>query len=55
VLLMGGKNSDDYHHFVELFCSGMNAIRKRCDELCLILQIMMDESDLECFQHFRIE
>jgi len=39
---MGGKDSPDYVEFVDLFCKGMNAIRKRCDELCLILQIMMD-------------
>lgn len=31
VLLMGGKDSPDYIEFVDLFCRGMEALRKRCD------------------------
>lgn len=38
---MGGKDSPDYEEFVDLFCNGMDAIRKRCGELCLMLEIMM--------------
>jgi hypothetical protein len=52
---MGGKHSPLYNLFTDLFCSGMLAIRKRIDELTLILQIMMDGSDLECFKDFKIE
>ncbi len=43
---MGGVDSPDYKRFVDLFCQGMSALRKRSDELCLMLEIMMDESDL---------
>lgn len=52
---MGGKNSPDYNYFKDLFCSGMGALRKRCDEICLLLEIMMQGSDLDCFQNFNIE
>ena len=53
--LMGGQSSDDYMKFTFLFCEGMLALRKRVDELTLILEIMMEESDLDCFRDFRIE
>ena len=55
VELMGGKNSPDYNYFRHLFCEGMLAIRRRLDDLCLLLEIMMDNSDLDCFQNFRID
>lgn len=54
VELMEGKNSLDYEQFKDLFCEGMMALRKKGDELCLLLSIMMDRSDLDCFQNFRI-
>ena len=53
--LMGGKISPDYNYFRDLFCEGMMALRKRVDELCLLLEIMSDSSDLDCFQNFKIE
>lgn len=54
VLLLGGKNSPDYNYFVDLFCQGMLAIRARLDEIMLILEIMMADSDLDCFQNFNL-
>lgn len=30
-------------------------LRDKMDELCLVLEIMMENSDLECFRDFRIE
>lgn len=30
----------------------MLALRERVSELCLILEIMMEESDLDCFRYF---
>ena len=53
--LMEGKNSPDYNYFRHLFCEGMLALRRRLDDLCLMLEIMMEKSDLDCFQNFRIE
>lgn len=55
VLLMGGQNSPDYNYFKDLFCGGMMALRKRSEELCILLSIMMESSDLDCFQNFKIE
>lgn len=52
---MGGKDSTDYNFFQELFCEGMRVIRDKMDELCLVLEIMMENSDLECFRDFRME
>jgi phosphatidylinositol 4-kinase len=37
VELIGGKESENYPRFVSLFCDGMMALRKRVDELTLIL------------------
>jgi hypothetical protein len=55
VELIGGKESDSYGKFTKLFCEGMMALRKRVEELTLILEIMMEESDLDCFRDFQIE
>lgn len=55
VEFMGGKNSADYQFFAELFCEGMRALREKYEELCLVLEIMMENSDLECFKDFKIE
>ena len=54
VLLLGGKNSPDYNYFVDLFYRGMNAIKQRLDEICLILDIMSESSDLDCFKDFNL-
>lgn len=53
--LLGGKDSDLYKNMVTLFCAGMMSLRKRVEELTLILEIMMEESDLDCFKDFQIE
>jgi len=53
--LMGGIDSEGYKLFKKLFFEAMNAIRKRCSELLLVLNIMKDESDLECFSKFDID
>lgn len=37
VALLDGKDSPQYNHFKDLFCAGMKVLRKKCDEICLIL------------------
>ena len=51
---MGGKDSPDYDDFKAMFYNGMVALRKRYKEIILLLEIMMDGSDLECFQNFNM-
>jgi phosphatidylinositol 4-kinase B len=51
---MGGRGSKLYNQFGDLFHKGMNAIRQRADELSLVLEIMMEDSDLECFRNFNL-
>lgn len=49
---LGGKDSKHYKLFCDLFYKGMKALRERVSELCLILEIMMEDSDLDCFKYF---
>ena len=52
---IGGKKANKlYEHFGLLFAQGMAALRDKLDELVLILEIMMEESDLDCFRKFNL-
>lgn len=48
--LMEGRDSPYFNQFVDLFCEGMAALRLRLEELTLILEVMMEQSDLDCFK-----
>jgi phosphatidylinositol 4-kinase len=52
---MDGVGSDQYLYWKMLMCKGFLEIRKHVDELVTLLNIMMDGSDLECFENFTIE
>lgn len=53
---MGGKkNNKLYDAFRSLFHQGMAALKAKADDLALILEIMMEESDLDCFKKFDID
>jgi len=53
--VLGGKESKLYKQFSELFYQGMRALRDRADELSLVLEIMMEDSDLDCFKNFDLK
>lgn len=53
---IGGKKANKlYDTFRTLFYQGMAALRDKLDELILILEIMMEDSDLDCFKKFNLE
>lgn len=52
VELMGGEESPMFTYFRILLLQGFTALRKYIDEICNIIQIMMVDSDLPCFEKF---
>ena len=54
VELMGGKESDMFKYFKNILWQGLMELRKYVNEFTNILEIMMEDSDLECFEKFDI-
>ena len=52
---MNGKNSDFYQYFKSLLIKGFVELRKHIDDLIYLLEIMMENSKLECFRDFSIQ
>ncbi len=51
---MGGKNSKNFIRYKELIFKGMAVLRRVVDDIVTILEIMMQDSDLSCFEKFDI-
>lgn len=51
---MGGKDSDMFKYFKNILWQGLVELRKYVNEFSSILEIMMEDSDLECFEKFDI-
>jgi len=53
--VMGGIESDTFTYFKLQLLKGFMALRKHVDSIVYILQIMMEGSDLPCFENFDIK
>jgi hypothetical protein len=52
---MGGKDSDLFQYFKMLLLKGFITLKKYVDDICGIINIMKDGSDLPCFYSFNYE
>lgn len=52
---MGGKDSNLFSYYKCLVIEGFKELKKHTDELCYLLGIMMQESDLPCFTQFKMD
>lgn len=50
--IMDGKKSPKYALYKELIFQGFTALKKVVDDISTIIQIMMEDSDLPCFEKF---
>jgi len=50
--MMGGPNSNTYTYFKLQLTKGFMELRKHVEELAYLIQIMVDGSDLACFEKF---
>ena len=50
--LLGGVESDTFTYFKLQLLKGFMELRKHVDSIVYILQIMMEGSDLPCFENF---
>ena len=53
--LMNGKDSDLYAYFKTLMIRGFLELRKHVEDLSVLLEIMMQNSDLPCFSTFNMK
>lgn len=53
--IMDGKKSEKYALYKELMFQGFTALKKVVDDIITIIQIMMEDSDLPCFEKFDLE
>ena len=53
--LLDGRKSELFNYFKILIVNSFIELRKYLDELCTILLIMSEDSDLPCFQNFKIK
>jgi phosphatidylinositol 4-kinase len=53
--LLGGRESETFGYFKILLAQGFMELRKYVDSIIYLLEIMMEESDLPCFQEFDIK
>ena len=51
---MGGRNSDVFMFFLNLLWQGINELKKHANVFSSILETMMYQSDLECFENFNL-
>ena len=50
--IMGGKKSEGFLYFKELLFQGFTALKRAVDEIMTLIMIMMNDSDLPCFEKF---
>lgn len=50
--MMDGKHSDFFRYFKSLLLKGLTALQKEIDEILTVIEMMMEESDLPCFENF---
>lgn len=55
VELLGGIGSEMYNYFVVAMIRGFMSLQNNTDEICYILKIMRENSDLPCFSTFDME
>lgn len=53
--LLGGKQSETFSYFKILLVQGFMELRKHVDSIVYIIEIMMEDSDLPCFQEFDLK
>jgi len=53
--MMGGPNSNTYTYFKLQLTKGFMELRKHVEELAYLIQIMVDGSDLACFEKFDLQ
>lgn len=53
--MMNGYGSDLFRYFSNLMFRGFKALQEYVGELVLIVEMMMGESDLPCFEKFSLE
>jgi phosphatidylinositol 4-kinase len=51
---MKGKDSDLFGYFRTLLIRGMFELKKHVNDMQYLLKIMMEDSDLPCFEKFDI-
>ena len=54
VELMGGKNSNTFTYYKVLMMQGFIELRRHSENIQVMLEIMMKESDLPCFTEFNL-
>ncbi|KAL4502454.1 hypothetical protein ABPG72_012041 [Tetrahymena utriculariae] len=52
VVLMGGRNSDQFGYYKSLLVRAFIEIKKHVNTICNLVQIMCDQSSLPCFDEF---
>ena len=50
--LMNGLDSDLFRYYKNLLIKGFQILGRNVEEIMLIIDIMMEKSKLECFDHF---
>lgn len=55
VEIMDGKNSEQFKYFKHLLVEGLASLKKVVDDIIMIIQVMMEESDLPCFEKFDLQ
>ncbi len=53
--MLGGKSSETFKYFKLLLWVGLMELRKHVQDICLLVEIMMEESDLPCFAEFDLK
>ncbi|CAK67262.1 unnamed protein product (macronuclear) [Paramecium tetraurelia] len=53
--LMNGRNSDLFLYYKNLMYRGFKALQGYVDEIIMIIEVMMQDSDLPCFERFDIK
>lgn len=53
--MMNGKNSDFFRYFKSLLLKGLTALQKEVEEIVTIIEMMMEDSDLPCFEKFDLK
>lgn len=52
--MMDGINSQLFAYFKILLMSGFSVLKKHVDDFCTLMEIMMINTDLPCFQKFSL-
>jgi phosphatidylinositol kinase/protein kinase (PI-3 family) len=50
-----GEDEDIFNFYKNKMYIGMIALRNHCSEICSIIEILMEDSDLPCFEKFSMK